>query len=136
MDDVDSVSIKQWLIKARNDLDSATVLINRELNDTGVYHCQQAAEKMLKAYLSWRKVPLIKVHDLTALVKECFIWDESFEQLMDLADILTPYATAFRYPGDILEPSAVDAEEALQLSEKILEFVLYKLPEDLRGKAS
>jgi len=46
------------------------------------------------------------------------------------------YCSAFRYPGDILEPSAVDAEEALQLSGKILEFVLNKLPEDLRDKAS
>jgi len=129
MDDSGTVEVGQWLIKAKRDLDSARVLIDRGLNDTGVYHCQQAAEKALKAYLSWRKAPLRKVHDLTALVKECSALDTSFASLMDLADVLTPYVIAFRYPGDVLEPEIADAREALELAEKVLGFIENKLPD-------
>jgi len=131
MVDAELVEVRQWLLKARRDLESARVLLDRELNDTGVYHCQQVAEKSLKAYLAWHNVPLMKVHDLTALVKECSILDVSFEVLLDMVEILTPYATAFRYPGDFFEPDQLDAEEALQLSAKVLEFVQDKLPEQL-----
>jgi len=81
-------------------------------------------------------VPLIKVYDLTALVKECLIFDGSFETLLDMVEILTPYATAFRYPGDFFEPDHLDAEEALKLSEKVVEFIENKLPEQFRVSAS
>jgi len=43
-------------------------------------------------------------------------------------------AKVFRYPGDVLEPSPVDAEEALRLAEKVFEFVLKKIPEKLQCK--
>lgn len=122
-----------WLRKAESDLDSARVLLERGLADTGVYHCQQAAEKALKAYLAWRETPLVKVHDLTALVKQCVPLDASFDSLMELAELLTPYATAFRYPGDLLIPDPVDAQEALQSAEQVLAFVLSTLPEQYRN---
>jgi len=35
-------------------MDSAKALFYRDLNDTSVYHYQQAAEKSLKAYLVWQ----------------------------------------------------------------------------------
>jgi len=63
MVDAELIEVRQWLLKARRDLESAKVLFDRKLNDTSVYHCQQAAEKSLKAYLAWHKVPLIKIHD-------------------------------------------------------------------------
>jgi hypothetical protein len=55
---------------------------------------------------------------------------------MDLAEELTPYATAFRYPGDILEPNPLDAKEAFHLAEKVLGFILNKLPERYREVAA
>lgn len=43
--------IRQWLFKARHDLRSAKRLFTDEppILDTAAYHCQQAAEKALKA---------------------------------------------------------------------------------------
>jgi len=38
--------------------------------------------------------------------------DDSFDVLVNMAEVLTPYATAFRYPCDLLEPAPVDAKEA------------------------
>lgn len=51
-----------------------------------------------------------------------------------IADILTPYAITSRYPGDVLEPDPLDAEEALVSAEKAFSFVLEKLPDTIRAK--
>lgn len=43
-----------WLAKSRSDLATARLLIlgHEPYLDTGCYHCQQAAEKALKAWLT------------------------------------------------------------------------------------
>jgi len=56
--------------------------------------------------------------------------DPTFAELMDIADLLTPYAVAFRYPGDVLEPTMEDTREALDSAGKVLEYVLARLPGD------
>ena len=45
---------RQWLAKAQNDLLNADNNLNAEQVplDTVCFHCQQAAEKMLKAFLT------------------------------------------------------------------------------------
>jgi HEPN domain-containing protein len=129
MDDPKTHEMRQWMIKADHDLKSADRLLSGEdpLYDTAVYHCQQAAEKALKAFLTFRESPFQKVHVLSSLVAQCSSLDSSFRKLDDVADLLTPYATAFRYPGDVLEPDPADAAEALQLARKVVEFVKEKL---------
>jgi len=136
MDDAKVVEIQQWLLKAQHDIESSRLLLASDppILDTGVYHCQQAVEKVLKAYLTLYDMPFTKTHDLTVLVGQCMDKDASFESLLDITEILTPYAVAFRYPGDVLEPSPVDAEEALCLAEKVFGFVLQKVPEKFQCK--
>jgi HEPN domain-containing protein len=130
MDDPKLHEIRQWMIKADHDLKSADRLLSGEepIYDSAVYHCQQAAEKALKAFLTFKESPFQKVHVLSSLVALCCLLDSSFRQLEDGADLLTPYATAFRYPGDVLEPDPADADEALQLARKVVEFVKEKIP--------
>ena len=48
-----------------------------------------------------------KVHNLPLLVVEAMMLRPGFSDLLDAAERLTPYATLFRYPGDILEPDPV-----------------------------
>lgn len=105
MDDAKKHEIRQWLIKANHDLGSAKRLISgkKPFLDTAVYHCQQAAERALKAYLTVQDTPFQKVHDLNVLIEQCIELEKTFAQLRDISEILTPYATAFRYPGDVLE---------------------------------
>ena len=45
--------IQEWVNVAENDLKSAYKLLfeNDPVRDTACFHCQQAAEKILKAYL-------------------------------------------------------------------------------------
>jgi HEPN domain-containing protein len=109
----------------------AQVLFDNEesLLDAVVYHCQQSAEKALKAYLASQNVAFRKTHDLGVLLELCSLSESGFQSLQEVADILTPYATEFRYPGDALEPERRDAEEALEMALLVLNFVTQLLPQ-------
>ncbi|MDB9535728.1 HEPN domain-containing protein [Dolichospermum planctonicum CS-1226] len=62
MDNAKFAETRQWLIKSQRDLKAAYVLLNNEesLLDAVVYHCQQAAEKALKAYLTRSHLKMTK----------------------------------------------------------------------------
>jgi HEPN domain-containing protein len=131
MDNAKLAETRQWLIKSQRDLKAAYVLlINNEesLLDAVVYHCQQAAEKALKAYLTYQEQVVKKTHDLDVLLDICSLFEPGFHDLKDIADTLTPYATEFRYPGDVIEPERSEAEEALEMATLVLDFVIQKLP--------
>jgi HEPN domain-containing protein len=128
MDDAHYHEIQQWLLKSQRDLEAAKVLFEHGLFDVVVYHCQQSAEKALKAYLVYQEVILQKTHNLVVLLESCLAFDINFEILRDSAEILTPYATEFRYPGDTIEPEKYEAEEALAIASLVLNFVVKLLP--------
>ena len=99
--------------------------------DTAIYHCQQAAEKALKAFLVYRDIEFEKVHNLNTLLELCAEVEPSFKELSDAASNLTPYATAYRYPDEFFgEPEKEEFESALQQAERILAFVSKLLPND------
>jgi hypothetical protein len=58
--------VRAWVQKAQNDLLSARILLEHKppILDTAAFHCQQAVEKGLKAFLVWKEVPFEKVHSL------------------------------------------------------------------------
>jgi HEPN domain-containing protein len=62
--------VKAWLQKASSDLYSAEILLDHDppVPEAAAFHCQQAAEKILKALLVWLDVPFEKVHGLTYLL--------------------------------------------------------------------
>ena len=131
MDSPKDEEVQQWLVKSQRDLKVAWVVFNHEesLLDAVVYHCQQSAEKSLKAYLTYQNVTFRKTHDLDVLIDLCTLSEPSFQDLKYEADTLTPYATEFRYPSDIVEPEISEAEEALTMAESILSFVIKLLPD-------
>ena len=132
MDEATIHEVRQWLHKANHDLRSAALLISGDVEpllDTAVYHCQQAAEKVLKAYLTAHGVVFSKIHLLSPILSLCTDIDSYFFELSDSAELLTPLATEFRYPGDILEPDLSDAEEAYKVAEYVVAFARSRLPE-------
>ncbi len=133
MTDPKTEEIRLWLLKSRQDLAVAELLIEQQHPYLGiaVYHCQQSLEKGLKAYLTHHDVLFKKTHDLTVLVRLCMEFDERFESLLDAAEILTPYATQFRYPSDQVEPDKMEAEDALRLSSKAIAFIKEVLAQNL-----
>lgn len=126
--------VRNWLIKSQHDLGSARRLMEGEeaYLDTAVYHCQQAAEKALKAFLTYHDIVFEKTHDLIELLELSRAQEPAFEQWREVTNELTPYAVQFRYPGDVLEPSKSDAETALQHAQSFVQFVLGLLPYEVK----
>jgi HEPN domain-containing protein len=116
-----------------HDLRSAKRLFTDEppILDTAAYHCQQSAEKALKAFLVLHEIQFSKIHLLLPLIEQCVDVDPAFAQLREAAEALTPFATVFRYPGDVLEPEPSDVEEGMALAEMVVEFVKARLPEEM-----
>jgi len=122
--------VSEWRRKAEIDLAAAASLLQgeRSFPSVAVFLCQQAAEKMLKAYLTWRATRFGPVHDLRRLGELCAAHDPDFAELREAGEVLTPYAVAVRYPGRAPDPAPDEAEAALRLAKRVVEFVAERLP--------
>jgi HEPN domain-containing protein len=98
------------------------------------FHCQQAAEKTIKAYLTWQDEPFEKTHSLVALLGKCLTFDPDLQDLRQAAATLTPYAVTSRYPGESPELTREEAERAYSLVEEVWYFLIAKLPEETHPK--
>ena len=128
------IEVRNWLIKSQHDLGSARRLMEGDepYLDTAVYHCQQAVEKALKAFLTYHDIVFEKTHDLTELLELSITAEPSFQQWRQVAEELTPYAVQFRYPSPVLEPERVEAEQALQHAEALVDWTLGLLPNEVK----
>ena len=94
--------VKDWLFLANDDLSAAEIIIKEQQPLTNIvsFHCQQAIEKYIKAFLIENEIPLVKTHDLIKLnnmiseVKKLYI-DE--KKLIVLNEV---YIDS-RYPGEL-----------------------------------
>lgn len=122
---------RQWLRKARNDLLNAdnNLAANEITLDTVCFHCQQAAEKILKAYLAGNGEPYPFTHDLILILERILPLAPEAEALRDSLTILIPYAVEIRYPDEGFTPAEEDAEEARQAAEGVLRWLEKTLPE-------
>jgi HEPN domain-containing protein len=102
---------RSWIEKAHQDLRCAQIDLAAAppATEDALYHCQQAAEKALKAFLVWHDQPFPKTHDLGKLGNQAVGLDQTLELLIDEIVELTKYAWIFRYPGEVDEPSVVEA---------------------------
>jgi len=127
---------REWLRKAHHDLKNAHI-VSRDPEgplDTAIYHCQQAAEKALKGWLTCKGIPFEKTHDLTQLVRQAATINPDFNHFSEAVQYLTPYASIFRYPGlaDEPMPSREEFDEAIRYAQAICEFVTQLLPSDVQ----
>jgi len=120
---------ESWLIKAYHDLISADILAQDDeaVLDAAIFHTQQCAEKSLKAFLSYKQQPPQKSHNLRLLVELCQEIDETFAELLDDAEELSPFATSYRYPDIVMEPEAQEVEAATNQAKRIFCFVRQRL---------
>ena len=82
---------------ADEDARGAVALAQAE-NRNAAYLCQQAAEKLVKAFLLHRGIEGGVEHHLDVLVGR-LPDDHEWKARLRTLDKYTPYATAFRYPG-------------------------------------
>jgi HEPN domain-containing protein len=108
----------KWLRQAAKDRNAAEILLRPEPSRS-VFHSQQAAEKAVKAFLTFHHVPFRKTHDLADLGSQCASVDPSLEAILREVADLTDYASAFRYPDAPYEPGAEEAAGALATAIKL-----------------
>lgn len=122
---------RAWLRKAEQDLRAAEHERKAipPLTSDIVFHAQQLAEKSLKALMSWHDRPFRKTHNLVELGHQCVELVPELEDLLRRAAALTEYAWKFRYPGEPEEPSAEEAEEALDLARQVYVAIRSRLAE-------
>ncbi len=120
---------RAWLDKAQEDLQAVRSLIHSGLPAPALFHCQQAAEKSFKAFLTWHRVAIRKTHDLEEVGAACVALDATLAALVRAAEPLTAYAWRLRYPGDPYVPEAAEATEALDTADTVYREIVSRLPE-------
>jgi len=119
--------VQGLLRKAESDLNALEGVLSTGAMDAACFHAQQAAEKFLKAFLTFSKTEYPFTHNLSKLVELCVGRDPSFQSLMALVEPLTPYAVELRYDHDFW-PSGDTADEARHAALAVKRFVLERLP--------
>jgi len=93
---------QQWIEKVKIDFDVATYLNSKDSKffETVAFHCQQAAEKFLKAYLVSYQIEFPKTHDIEKLLELVSERDSELANQLKIAKILSPYSVEMCYPGE------------------------------------
>jgi HEPN domain-containing protein len=107
------------LAKADEDMVVAELALAREppLTEPAAFHCQQAAEKILKALLVAAGVTPVRSHDMERLVQAAAPLYPTLSHEMQAFARLTEWLTASRYPdlGGGLGEALSDVAEMLAL---------------------
>lgn len=91
--------------------------------DTACFHAQQAAEKYLKAFLSFNGVIFPRTHDIEELLVLCAKINKQFLDLIDETIFLTDYAVELRYDVEFW-PEDRDVKIAFEAANRIKQLVL------------
>jgi HEPN domain-containing protein len=106
----------QWFVKADDDIAMAELALDREppLVEQAALHCQQAAEKLIKALLVAASTKVRKIHDLDVLAT---LAGPHYPHLMAQMTEFAP-ATAWlgraRYPG-LADDGWIEATEVAEM---------------------
>lgn len=88
------------------------------------YHCQQAAEKGIKALIMYYGAEggMPKLHDLSFLLNQIKNKVNIEDRYYDYADTLTPYGVSIRYPNELFLEER-HAKKAIQYADEIIRWV-------------
>jgi len=116
---------KEWIKYAQADFDTVSLLKNHHPIHIEIicFHCQQAAEKALKAILAYHDEDIPRTHDLIPILELCEAHCPGVvDEFSDQADRLSGFAVIQRYPNEI-ETTKEDMDAAIKAAEQILSYV-------------
>jgi HEPN domain-containing protein len=120
----DSRNYEEWIEMAQKDLKAARLLFKHEgLEELVAFHCQQAVEKYLKAFLIKKTGVLHSGHYLVGLLKKCYKIDKNFKKFINQVAFLNSYYIETRYPaaeGLILDQE--DVRKCIEYATQILDY--------------
>ena len=125
--------VDDWIFFAESDLAAVERLITDKnpLTNIIAFHCQQAIEKYLKAYLVENGIPIIKTHDLIKL-------NDMVNKVKDLNIdnkkllLVKQVYSETRYPGDIgllpnNFPSVQEVQEYFDFAKEVKTIIINAL---------
>jgi HEPN domain-containing protein len=127
--------VEDWVLLADQDLYVAEIIIKDDYPLTNIvaFHCQQAVEKYLKAYLIENDVSLIKTHDLIRL-------NDMTKEIKDLGideeklTIINEVYMESRYPGELgLLPDGIPTDEQAKIFIEYAKEIKVKINNELKG---
>ncbi|GHV06614.1 hypothetical protein FACS189485_15430 [Spirochaetia bacterium] len=129
--------VKSWFFYADKDIAIASELItNPDLTNGVAFHCQQAIEKYLKAFIVEHDIKFLRIHDLIRLyeltqnVKDLGL---DREKLREITEVYTDE----RYPGDIgLLPNGIPTEEEARAFLEFAKHVEAVIKRELQGEGN
>jgi HEPN domain-containing protein len=119
---------QRWLLQGRRDLKAAEVLRDNGAYEWAAFLAQQAAERVLKAYLYHSGEEAVMGHSIRSLVHKCSSYAPAFEKIHD-AGRMDDFYAAPRFPDSFDEDVPADAitpeqaEVAVGLAHKAVELV-------------
>ena len=119
-----------WITLAGEDLQTADYLFagGEAYSRSTAFHCEQAVEKALKAYLAYRNQPFPRTHDLAQLRDLCQTLDPEFGHLGSDAILLTTYAEDARYPDSTAPPTQSETRHCVEIARQTYDFVVSRIP--------
>jgi len=112
---------KDWIGKAKKDLQRVRVLLAHDDTEGAGFHLQQAIEKYLKGYLLSKGWKLEYVHSLIKLLNYAKDFDSSFEEFRALCEQVIGYYIVDRYPFPVsATPTKEEIEQALGKTEQLV----------------
>ena len=113
-----------WMTKGDRDLGVVRIVLaeSKEYSDLVCYHCQQAAEKYLKALQLHFGQPVKKTHLLEMLLDLLSPHVPMDDEVYEKALMLQEYAVGIRYPNPFADPTEEEVREALAAAEFFRDF--------------
>ncbi len=121
---------QQWLDFAIEDLTVARLVFDKGHFAHACFLSQQCIEKALKAFLIAKLNQYPRIHNLTDLLTQCRVIDDSFSQFVADCVTVDQYYIPTRYPVGLPggfasdAPSDSHATKAIDAAESILQYTI------------
>ena len=124
---------QSWLGKAAEDLTVARLVLTEGHYSHVCFLAQQCLEKALKAFLLERAGNYPRTHRLVDLLGTCTEIEPTFADFLPDCIVIDQYYIPTRYPDAVPGglpsglPGKSEAEEAVGITEKIVDFIVLQL---------
>jgi HEPN domain-containing protein len=125
--------VRQWIAKADVDYRTAERLVRDAdpIRESIAFHCQQAAEKYLKALLVSLQVEFPKTHDLEELLDLLAPLCPGVAAGLEGIEALSPFGAKIRYPGDLPDLLPGHEQTLFELARQTREAIMVRLDQRL-----
>jgi HEPN domain-containing protein len=120
---------RSWLALAQADRHSAALCAGTDPPLVGIaaFHCQQAAEKILKGFLVCSGTDFRRTHDLRELGDAVVAARPDMAELVRAVEDWTVWATAYRYPSAEGSPEPEPTPDELQKALRVVDSLASRL---------